>query len=216
MGLAERNVRLVKQQLMKWAVERNGTSLEFWDQAIPSVMVILNNRYMTGVGTTPAMSMLGFEPFSKHEGVDGEVSLNGMENENQVLIRETNLWNADAREERRESIRTQKSTDDQDPTKPLRTFEVGNLVWEKLDKENKLKGKFHKSWGRLSKVMKKLSSVTYQVEPIEGGVQRKIHVDDLKIYIPRQERLQSPRLNTWDNANWDPETEKTEDMEVVE
>ncbi|KAG6234969.1 hypothetical protein E4U24_008467, partial [Claviceps purpurea] len=60
-----------------------------------------------------------------------------------------------------------------------------------------------------------LSSVTYQVEPIEGGVQRKIHVDDLKIYIPRQERLQPPRLNTWDNADWDPEMEKTEDMEVA-
>lgn len=52
------NVGLVKQQLMKWTVERNGTSLEFWDQAIPSIMVILNNRDMTGVGTTPAMSNL--------------------------------------------------------------------------------------------------------------------------------------------------------------
>lgn len=45
---------------MKWTVERNGESLESWNQSLPQIIVSLNNRYMSTMGTSPAMAMFGF------------------------------------------------------------------------------------------------------------------------------------------------------------
>ncbi|KHN95785.1 Ribonuclease H-like protein [Metarhizium album ARSEF 1941] len=206
-GLAERNVRLIKNQLMKWATERNGVSLEAWNQALPTVVVNLNNRHMSTVGTSPAMAMLGFEPYSRHENMEDEVVESFQDGTNCVeeLERETNLMRIDSREEGRERVRTRKTEamNDNNLRKIPRSFRVGDVVWEKLDKENKLKGKFQRTWGNLSTIVRVVSSVSYEVESMGGGATRKVHVDDLKQYIPRQERLKPPRLNYWDVADWD-------------
>jgi hypothetical protein len=195
-GLLERNVRLVKNQLQKWAVEREGLSLDRWHQALAPILVNLNCRHIENLGTSPAMAMLGFEPFSRHPGVlDALPSDDCLENTDSTS-RELNLALIDAREELRMEIQDQRSLRvDTELPPPPRQLRTGTVVWERLDKPGKLHTKFHKTWGNLSTVVQQSSDVTYMTKNLVGPPKiRKIHVDDLKPYISRLNRLRPPSL----------------------
>ncbi|KAK3934512.1 hypothetical protein QBC46DRAFT_358955 [Diplogelasinospora grovesii] len=67
--------------------------------------------------------------------------------------------------------------------RPVRTFKVGNWVWEVRDKPGKEVSKFEPTWMGPMKVIEKISPVSYTMEPImTEGRPHKAHVDHLKIY----------------------------------
>ncbi|KAF5012459.1 hypothetical protein FDECE_1511 [Fusarium decemcellulare] len=205
-GLVERTVRLVKNQLMKWAVERNGDSVEQWHEALPQILVTLNSRHVDSLGTSPGLAMFGFQPFSKHAGVLDTTDLEDTLLHHDRMAREVNLFHIEAREEERELIRDEIVVRQalRDPPSP-RSIRIGTLVWEKQDKGGKLHGKFHQSWGNLSVVLAQLSSSTYLTQNLMGPkTERKVHVDDLKPFVRRLPRLEAPRLNRWDMADYLP------------
>jgi hypothetical protein len=195
-GLPERVVRLVKNQLQKWAAEREGLALNLWHLAVPTINVNLNNRYIEGIGTSPAMAMLGWEPFSKHPGILEQLPDEQTLSDNEHVARELNLALVDTREELRENIQNRVNNLTQ-PAVPRthRRLRVGTVVWEKQDKAGTLKTKFHKSWGNLSRVTEQVSEVTYMTTSLVApGKARKVHVDDLKPYVRRLARLEPPKI----------------------
>ena len=208
-GLVERAVRLLKAQLMKWAVERYGGELGDWDKALPHLVVALNSRHVQTLGSSPAKAMFGFEPFSKHHGVDPvEIDWEQLE-ELEHTARALNLAAQDVLDEHRDMVACQATWRHEmamaRPARYVETYMPGDWVWEKQDKANKLHTKFHKSWGNLSAIVDRVTEVTYLTRSLgKEGVVRKVHVDDLKRYHTRPEHLMPTRLNDWDMAPWCP------------
>lgn len=60
MGMVERVVQMVKQQLKEWAHEREYQGLDDWPGAVPHTANNINGRLMRDMGTTPNEIMLGW------------------------------------------------------------------------------------------------------------------------------------------------------------
>lgn len=61
-GLSEYSVRLVKDQLIKWAADRKWENLDEWYLTLPSVALNINTRYIPSLGFAPLIPFLGFKP----------------------------------------------------------------------------------------------------------------------------------------------------------
>ncbi|CZR49710.1 uncharacterized protein FPRO_14812 [Fusarium proliferatum ET1] len=136
------------------------------------------------------------EPPSKHPGILEQQPDEQTLSDDERVARELNLALVDAREELRESIQNRANNLTQ-PVVPrtYRRLRVGTIVWEKHDKAATLKTKSHKSWGNLSRATEQVSEVVYMTTSLVApGKARKVHVDDLKLYVRRLARLEPPKV----------------------
>ncbi|KAH6996789.1 hypothetical protein EDB80DRAFT_882945 [Ilyonectria destructans] len=172
-GLLERTVRLVKNQLMKWAVERDGKSLEFWDEVLLYIPVTLNSRHIDSLGTSPAMAMYGFELFSKYPDICEVEDFHEKIKDLGRTPRDMNLSRLDALNELRSQLQDSNTARHAEiSTSPRRVLRPGTWVWEKQDKANKLHGKFHKSWGNLSEIISAFSATIYLIRSLHRTVKK--------------------------------------------
>ncbi|KDN64624.1 hypothetical protein CSUB01_11463 [Colletotrichum sublineola] len=77
-------------------------------------------------------------------------------------------------------------------TNPRRTFKVGDMIWEKVNKDGKAKSKFEASWTGPWEVREVCSDVSYRITERgskRGEQGRKVHVSDLKAHWDRPSRL---------------------------
>ncbi|SCV61174.1 unnamed protein product [Fusarium fujikuroi] len=136
------------------------------------------------------------EPPSKHPGIFEKQPDEQTSSDDERVARELNLALVDAREELRESIQNRANNLTQ-PVVPrtYRRLRVGTIVWEKHDKAATLKTKSHKSWGNLSRATEQVSEVVYMTTSLVApGKARKVHVDDLKLYVRCLARLEPPKV----------------------
>ncbi|KAF4467852.1 Ribonuclease H [Fusarium albosuccineum] len=193
-GLVESTVCLSKNRLMKSAVKLNGNSLEHWDKALPLVLITMNSRHVESIRSSPALVMYEFQPFSEHASVVDTIYLEDTLLHHGRVSREVDLFRIDALEEQHELIRdvivVRHTKTGHQSAHGIRTLRAGTKVWEKQGKSRKLHGKLHKSWVDMSVMLAQLSNVTFFVQSIMG---------------PRTERLEPPRFNRWDLADYLPE-----------
>jgi hypothetical protein len=132
---------MVKRQMMKWASERDGKDLEHWDQALPQFLVAINNRHVSIVECSPAVAMLGYQPFAYHEEMEDLEEDGRLEQTD--LDRNVQLWRAEQWETIREEVRalSARRADERSVTDD-RDIQMNEWVLEKLNKPGKNKSKF--------------------------------------------------------------------------
>lgn len=63
--LPEICIRLVKDQMIKWALSRKGENLDEWNVAVPEFAIVINTRFVPSRGYNPSIAFLRFEPRKK-------------------------------------------------------------------------------------------------------------------------------------------------------
>lgn len=205
-GLSERMVRMIKQQLMKWALGKRGVGLEEWHLALAKLTIDINTRRSPSLGVTPAEAFLGFNPMharddeSRRPGFT-EDQVEAFENDDDA---DEMMWGAatmafiDARDEAREQLAGRRvqagEAHESKRAGPVEVLVEGTWVWEKRDKPGDEHSKFKPVWKGPYSVVRPASSVSYFVRPVTGdGKIRKIHVTDLKLYHPRLEWMKDQK-----------------------
>jgi hypothetical protein len=185
-GMNERCVRLVKNQLMKWAVGRSPEELQRWPAELPAITNDINTRHSRSLGMSPAQAFLGFDPVHARTPDDDsnwELTPELFANSADVLDDVGAV--VDAREENRIAIaaRVTAEAERQPDPPPIRRFKLHDWVWEVRDKERKDHSKFNPRWVGPWKVVKIDSPYACLIEHVtRPGKPRKVHVDHLKKY----------------------------------
>lgn len=215
-GQAERMVRLVKLQLMKWAQSQPRELRMRWCYEVPTIARQINSRYVQSISTSPSQATLGRNTLQDSTAIDGfddlTDALDGttepviiLDEEDISMDPATVSWSIAADLDRREEVHDDmrdESTRTADMVNaeatPIRKFTANDLVWEKQNKDGKSNSKFDPSWTGPHRVMEAASDVSYWITDItksREGKRRKVHVSDLKAYIIRPPRLQTERPN---------------------
>lgn len=229
MGKAEFAVKMVKRGLKQWARDRLYERLDLWPMALPNITASVNNRLTRKSQYTPAEVMLGWPV--KREPRPSDANAERKRQEMSTLVEEQTLDNDAlifAQREKTESMRSEHverlldAAVERMPDRRSETFQVGELVWEKVPATRDLKirnfrdgrpkdphdGKraraFQPKWTGPWKVIDLASDVTvYIADPVfEGRKRRKVHINSLKPYRVKPPALEAPQMA------WNPEEEE--------
>lgn len=215
-GLIERLVRLVKEGLKKWAHGRGYRDLEEWPLAVPNIVDAINGRLVRGMPYTPSDIMLGWPKRSSGSIGDDTSPPEADRSQLSMAFASSGATMGMIQvefNERRECVR--RRTSDHWIEKWVESiphaenpFEVGCWVWERVPKtrdiklrrfragnyddslENNRASAFKPRWTGPWEVDGLASAVSLWIcDPVTRKRRRKVHVNSLKRYTERNERL---------------------------
>ena len=192
-GLAERYVQLLMSVLKREVQQGDKVN---WDKRIPGVLSTLNTRALRVHGFTPAELLFGFNPRSDTQGTLDELfTIDGLDRTAYGLrftsideARETaaskTTQAADAIEQQSEGRWTPLEEGD---LVLLRRFEIEKLHGQKL--EPQWEGPYRlfdmSPHGRSARLQDIHTGDPVRVR--KGGLRERVHVNDLKLFCPRQQ-----------------------------
>jgi len=213
-GLAERMVQLVASQLRKWVIAKGPHAAQIWNHALSEIQLMINTRLVRTHSFCPAEMMLGFVPqwLRKPEPLQDNVGTqlhpqplhaNKAEFEAEVERQDSaqgEHWNFlwEKREEQRnrlaDSIATAhvKSQQTMGKRASQKKPKKDDLVLVRNHVIDKQHGrKLESKWMGPRLITKMVSDVSAEVTNVYGdGKAKKYHVNDLKVYMPRDEETQ--------------------------
>lgn len=195
-GLSERCVQLVISGLRKWVFERGEAGRNTWGRALPRIQLDIDTRYIRVHGFYPSQLLMGFKPewnVGYRHAADDVMTSSG-----EAVIEPASKDDIDLYDKRREELREAarvKVADNNDAmtrrSQPRWTPpREGDLVmvWDH-QREKEYGRKLDARW----KGPKLLTEVTktgvsgYVTDIYGDGAGKRYHLDDLKVYYPRDD-----------------------------
>jgi len=231
-GLAESQVKLVKKGLVAM-VQTAPSTMYSWDEQLGGITHALNTRVVRNLGCTPAQLLLGWNPRHRKDeitlensmratmlkdGAQPDQEVNEVTNYNRTVraTRLDELRDTATNARMRHQLQLMRSSD------PIwRTPRVGELVlYRQKDLDQQRGKKLQPRWAgpyRLIRITRNGQSGVLQELHTDRILKRR-HLNHLKIYIPRTDKVSSnpeemATLNNETHEKWAKVMEKESDGE---
>ena len=194
-GLIERNVQLTSSQIRKWVMDRGPQAKKYWGRSLPEVALNINTRLLRMHGFTPSQILMGYTPEwnVRYRNTEQAPNLSGHTGPEDLTAY------FEGREEERQRVIGTIGASNSKLERQLRALwtppRQGDLVMVRDFERDKAHGRKLDARWKAPRLLVEISTsgVAAYVQDIYGtGNTKKYHLDDLKVYYPRdpQEELE--------------------------
>lgn len=216
-GMAERAIKTMLGMLGTMVNELH----DDWDECLPSVRMAYNTSFNKAAGETPFFLIYGTDPSMPSDYVLGadEPEYTGMKEYNQRLVQRLRLaWKA-AEESNAAAQAEHRERHNRRPGRGFVAYETNDLVYVFSPvKPMGLSRKLLRQWSGPYRVVDKSKEFVYLVVPANGRAARPmpVHVERLKIFTERQQRLAGKPVMSARELEQDPAAAPDEQVPPIE
>lgn len=216
-GMAERAIKTMLGMLGTVVSETH----DDWDECLPAVRMAYNTSFNKAAGETPFFLIYGTDPSMPSDYMLGadEPEYKNMKEYNRCLVKRLRIaWKA-AEESNTAEQEKHRTRHNRKPGRGFVVYEPNDLVYVFSPvKPTGLSRKLLRQWSGPYRVVEKAKESVYLVVPANGKATRPmpVHVERMKTFTERQQRLAAPAVMTPKALEQDPAAAPTGGVPPIE